>query len=123
MKCVKWVIALISLAVSAISVANVSIEMFQMNRQVGQLLNAASADEFQQSAEQFLEAAIQAKGKMPRSLDGDQSRFEGYQKGMQDVIDVVSQAKTLAEQGKLSEAKATASQLNALKKHYHSEYK
>lgn len=116
MKCVKWVIALISLAVSAISVANVSIEMFQMNRQVGQLLNATSADEFQQSAEQFLEAAIQAKGKMPRSLDGDQSRFEGYQKGMQDVIDVVSQAKTLAEQGKLSEAKATASQLNALKK-------
>ncbi|KMK51515.1 cytochrome B562 [[Actinobacillus] muris] len=123
MKCVKWAIALFSLAFATVSVANVSIEMFQMNRQVGQLLNADSAEAFQQSTDKFIEAANQAKGKMPRSLNGDQNKFSGYQQGMQEVIDVVSQAKLLAEQGKLTEAKATVAQLNALKKLYHSEYK
>ncbi|VTU07366.1 soluble cytochrome b562 [Actinobacillus indolicus] len=60
---------------------------------------------------------------MPNSLDGDQERFKGYQQGMQEVIDVVAQAKTLASQGNLTEAKTVISRLEGLKKQYHSEYK
>lgn len=120
---IKWAMTLASVAISAVAVANVSMEMFKMNREMGQLLNAESAEIFQQNAENFIRAASEAKEKMPRSLNGDQARFVGYQKGMDEVIEVVSQAKALAEQGKLTEAKATASQLNNLKKLYHSEYK
>lgn len=120
---IKWAMTLASVAISAVAVANVSMEMFKMNREMGLLLNAESAEIFQQNAENFIRAASEAKEKMPRSLNGDQTRFAGYQKGMDEVIEVVSQAKALAEQGKLTEAKATASQLNNLKKLYHSEYK
>lgn len=123
MKFVKWAMSLISVAVAAVAVANVSMEMFQMNRAMGQLLNAESVEAFQQNADHFIRAANEAREKMPRSLDGDQDRFAGYQKGMQEVIEIVSQAKALAEQGQFSEAKATAAQLNTLKKRYHLEYK
>lgn len=64
-----------------------------------------------------------AQETMPNSLDGDQERFKGYQQGMQEVIDVVAQAKTLASQGNLTEAKTVISRLEGLKKQYHSEYK
>ncbi len=123
MKLLKQLIAVCGMAISVTAAANVSMEMFQMNREVGQLLNANSTEAFQQSADKFLSAAKTAQGTVPKSLKDDQARLGGYQKGMQEVIDVVTEAKSLAEQGKLEEAKATATKLNQLKKMYHTEYK
>ncbi|WP_373777022.1 cytochrome b562 [Glaesserella sp.] len=123
MKLLKQYFAVLCVAFSTVAVANVSGDMFQMNREVNQLLKADSVEAFQQSADKFLTAAKKAQETMPKSLDGDQTRFAGYQKGMQEVIDVVTEAKSLAEQGKLEEAKTTATKLNQLKKTYHAEYK
>ncbi|MGX2950435.1 cytochrome b562 [Ursidibacter arcticus] len=120
---VKQILFISLIAVSAIATANVSIEMRQMNRNVNGLLRADSVESFQQSATEFLVAAKKAQETMPKSLDGDQEKFKGYQKGMQDIIDVVEQANQLAKEGKLDEAKVTAEKLNQLKKMYHSEYK
>ncbi|MBV6540169.1 cytochrome B562 [Ursidibacter maritimus] len=111
------------IAVSTIATANVSTEMRQMGRNVNGLLRADSVDSFQQSATEFLVAAKKAQETMPSSLDGDQEKFKGYQKGIQEVIDVVEQANQSAKDGKLDEAKTTVEKLNQLKKIYHSEYK
>ncbi|KAE9538321.1 cytochrome B562 [Ursidibacter maritimus] len=111
------------IAVSTIAAANVSTEMRQMGRNVNGLLRADSVESFQQSATEFLVAAKKAQEKMPSSLDGDQEKFKGYQKGIQEVIDVVEQANQSAKDGKLDEAKTTVEKLNQLKKIYHSEYK
>ncbi|OOS00321.1 cytochrome B562 [Haemophilus paracuniculus] len=112
------------LAVSAVAVANgVMMEMFQMKRQLNELTQAESVEAFRASAKNFIEVSEKAQATMPASLDGDQSRFVGYQKGMQEVIDVVKQADSLAEQGKLDEAKALTEKLNDLRKQYHKEYK
>lgn len=116
-------LALVTLGFSTIATANVSMEMFQMNRQMGGLINATSVEEFQQSAEAFVKAANEAREKLPKSLSDDQERFEGYQKAMDEVIDIVMAANELATQGKLDEAKAMSGKLNQLKKLYHSEYK
>ncbi|MGX2974903.1 cytochrome b562 [Ursidibacter arcticus] len=120
---VKQILFASLIAVSTIATANVSTEMRQMGRNVNGLLQADSAESFQQSATEFLVAAKKAQETMPSSLDGDQEKFKGYQKGIQEVIDVVEQANQLAKDGKLDEAKATAEKLNQLKKMYHSEYK
>ncbi|MGX3066219.1 cytochrome b562 [Ursidibacter arcticus] len=120
---VKQILFASLIAVSTIATANVSTEMRQMGRNVNGLLRADSAESFQQSATEFLIAAKKAKETMPSSLDGDQEKFKGYQKGIQEVIDVVEQANQLAKDGKLDEAKATAEKLDKLKKMYHSEYK
>lgn len=114
---------LASVSFSPVASANVMNEMFQMNRELGTLLRADSVADFQQGADGFLQAAKQAQQTMPASLDDDQTKFKGYQQGMQEVIDVVSQAKQLAEQGQLTEAKAMVEKLTTLKKMYHSEYK
>ncbi len=98
-------------------------EMFEMKRQINLLSNAQTAEEFTQNADKFIEVSKKAQETMPNSLDGDQERFKGYQQGMQEVIDVVAQAKTLASQGNLTEAKTVISRLEGLKKQYHSEYK
>lgn len=119
----KFLAATLLFAVSAQATANVKMEMFQMNRQVGMLIHAENAEEFKAGAERFIQAAKAAKEKMPMSLEGDQTRFEGYQKAMQELIDTTQQAADLAEQGKLDEAKEIAKQLNQLKKVGHSEYK
>lgn len=94
-----------------------------MNRQVGGLINATSAEDFQESAEAFIEAATQAQAKMPRSLDDDKVRFNAYQKAMQDLIDTAKQANELAGQGKLDEARELAKKLNQLKQEGHAEFK
>ncbi|KAE9536268.1 cytochrome b562 [Ursidibacter sp. B-7004-1] len=120
---VKQILFASLIAVSTIATANVSTEMRQMGRNVNGLLRADSAESFQQSATEFLIAAKKAQETMPKSLDGDQEKFKGYQKGIQEVIDVVEQANQLAKDGKLDEAKATAEKLDKLKKMYHSEYK
>lgn len=111
------------LFVSSFLNANVMSEMFQMGREMGVLLQADSAQSFQQSAEKFLVVAKQAQQTMPASLDDDQEKFKGYQKGMGEIIDVVEQAKELALAGKLDEAKEKIEKLSNLKKKYHSEYK
>lgn len=112
------------LAVSTVAVANgVMMEMFQMKRQLNELTQAESVETFRASAKTFIEVSQKAQATMPASLDGDQTRFAGYQKGMQEVIDVVKQADSLAEQGKLDEAKALTEKLNDLRKQYHKEYK
>ncbi|QIM63795.1 cytochrome B562 [Pasteurellaceae bacterium Orientalotternb1] len=120
---IKALFAVLLLAFSTISTANVMMEMFQMQREMGTLLRAESAEKFQQGAENFLTAAKKAQQTMPISLDEDQEKFKGYQAGMQDVIDVVEQAKELAAAGKLDEAKTTVSKLNKMKESYHAEYK
>lgn len=120
---IKVFFASLLLAFSTFATANVMNEMFQMNRELGTLLRAESAETFQQGAEGFLQAAKQAQQTMPASLDDDQEKFKGYQQGMQEVIEVVEQAKQLADQGKLAEAKTTVEKLGQLKKLYHSEYK
>lgn len=119
----KFLAATVLLAFSAQTMANVKMEMFQMNRQVGMLINAENAEAFKESAERFIQAAAAAKEKLPMSLEDDQSRFEGYQKAMQELIDTTQQAVQLAEQGKLEEAKEMAKHLNQLKKTGHNEYK
>lgn len=120
---IKALFSVLLLAFSTISTANVMMEMFQMQREMGTLLRAESAEKFQQGAENFLVAAKKAQQMMPMSLDEDQEKFKGYQAGMQDVIDVVEQAKELAAAGKLDEAKTTVSKLNKMKASYHAEYK
>lgn len=120
---IKQLLAVGLLAFSAIASANVTKEMFQMNRELGALLRADSVEQFQTSAEKLIEASKKAQATMPASLEDDQEKFPGYQKGMQEVIDVVEQARQLANQGKLDEAKTTIEQLNKLKKMYHAEYK
>lgn len=119
----KALFATAFLAISTVASANVMMEMFEMNRGVNALLNADSAETFQANAEKFLVAAKKAQETMPASLDDDQEKFKGYQKGMQEVIDVVEQAKTLAAEGNLDAAKVSVEKLNTLKKTYHSEYK
>ena len=123
MKKVKQILFASLIAVSTIATANVSTEMRQMGRNVNGLLRADSVESFQQSATEFLVAAKKAQETMPKSLNGDQDKFKGYQKGIQEVIDVVEQANELAKAGKLDEAKMAAEKLNQLKKTYHSEYK
>lgn len=120
---IKALIALLFLAISNASLANVMMEMFEMNRGVNALLRADSTETFQRTADKFLVAAKKAQQTMPASLDDDSERFKGYQQGMQDVIDLVENAKQLAEQGKLTEAKVSVEKLHQLKKLYHSEYK
>lgn len=122
MKFKNW-IALIVLGLAAVVNANVSGDMFQMQRHMGSLLRADSIEAFQNGANAFLEAAKKAQQTMPSSLDDDQEKFQSYQKAMQEVIDTVNYANELAIQGKLEEAKATAAKLNQLKKVYHAEYK
>lgn len=103
--------------------SGVMMEMFEMKRQINLLNNAQTAEQFIQNADKFVEVSKKAQATMPNSLDGDQEKFKGYQQGMQEVIDVVEQAKTLASQGNLTEAKTVISRLEGLKKQYHSEYK
>lgn len=98
-------------------------EMFQMNKQLRALNQAESVEKFQESAKAFIDISEKAKNTMPASLEGDQERFKGYQAGMQETIDVVKKAEAQAKEGKLAEAKETISQLDALKKQYHKEYK
>lgn len=119
----KSLLAIMLLGASALAGANVKTEMFQMNRQLGSLIHAENAEEFSAGAEKFIQAASEAKGKLPASLSDEPARFEGYQKAMQETIDLVKQADELAKQGKLDEAKTLAKQLNQLKKAGHNEYK
>lgn len=103
--------------------SGVMMEMFEMQRQIGTLSSSQTTEEFTQNADKFIEVSKKAQATMPNSLEGDQEKFKGYQQGMQEVIDVVEQAKTLASQGNLTEAKTVISRLDGLKKQYHSEYK
>lgn len=103
--------------------SSVMMEMFEMQRQIGTLSSSQTTEEFTQNADKFIEVSKKAQATMPNSLEGDQEKFKGYQQGMQEVIDVVEQAKTLASQGNLTEAKTVISRLDGLKKQYHSEYK
>lgn len=119
----KQLFAVCLLGTATVATANVSMEMFQMNRQVGGLINATSAEDFQESAEAFIEAATQAQAKMPRSLDDDKIRFNAYQKAMQDLIDTAKHSNELAGQGKLDEARELAKKLNQLKQEGHAEFK
>ncbi|EYE72379.1 soluble cytochrome b562, partial [Glaesserella parasuis str. Nagasaki] len=91
--------------------------------QINLLTNAQTAEEFTQNADKFIEVSKKAQATMPNSLDGDQEKFKGYQQGMQEVIDVVAQAKNLASQGNLTEAKTVIARLDSLRKLYHSTYK
>lgn len=118
----KHLLSILVLAISANVVASgVSMEMFQMKRQINLLTNAQTAEEFTQNADKFIEVSKKAQATMPNSLD--QEKFKGYQQGMQEVIDVVAQAKNLASQGNLTEAKTVIARLDSLRKLYHSAYK
>lgn len=119
----KHILSVALLALATNVMADVGAEMSQMNREARALNKALTVEEFTQSSDRFLEAAEQAKKTMPRSLHDDQEKFKGYQQGMQEVIDVVTQAKALAVEGHLDEAKKVAERLDSLKKHYHHEYK
>lgn len=98
-------------------------EMFQMKKELTTLSRAETAEQFQQSADAFIALSEKAKATMPMSLSDEQARFEGYQAGMQAVIDVVNKAKEQAKEGKLEEAKATIEVLDDMRKQYHKEYK
>ena len=120
---IKAILLSTLLAISSLATANVMSEMFQMNRELMGLARANTLEEFNKSADSFIELSKKAQATMPASLDDDQERFKGYQQAMQEVIDVVEQAKKLAEEGKLDEAKTVVEKLGKLKKIYHSEYK
>lgn len=120
---IKAILLSALLSISTFATANVMSEMFQMNRELAGLARANTLEDFQKSAENFIEVSKKAQATMPASLDEDQERFKGYQQAMQEVIDVVEQAKKLAEDGKLDEAKTVVEKLGKLKKVYHSEYK
>lgn len=119
----KQLLAIVGIAFATTVTANVSTEMFQMNRELGGLFNAETAENFQQSADKFLAAAQKAQQTIPSSLEDDKEKFKGYQQGMQELIDVAVEAKKLAAEGKLDEAKETAKKLNQLKSMYHAKYK
>lgn len=119
----KQLVAIVGIALATVATANVSSEMFQMNRELGGLLKAKTVESFEQSAEKFLAAAKKAQQTMPSSLDDNQERFKGYQQGMQELIDTLLDAKKLASEGKLDEAKEMAKKLNQLKGMYHAKYK
>lgn len=119
----KSLFAFLVLSIATIANANVMKEMFQMNRQMGTLINADSTEEFKQAVVQFIQSAEQARNKMPASLDDDQERFKAYQQAMQELIDIAKQANEFANQGELDEAKALAKKLNMLKKEGHTEFK
>ena len=120
---IKTFLLSLLLSISTLTTANVMSEMFQMNRELAGLARASTLEEFNKSADSFIELSKKAQATMPASLDDDQERFKGYQQAMQEVIDVVEQAKKLAEEGKLDEAKTVVETLGKLKKIYHSEYK
>ncbi|MDH2999013.1 cytochrome B562 [Pasteurellaceae bacterium LFhippo2] len=122
MKKILFTLVLSLLSVGAVA-KGVSMEMFQMNREVNQLIEADSVEAFTKSADSFLEAAKKAQATMPKSLNDDQERFKGYQQAMQDVIDNVEQAKEAATKASLDDAKTIVKQLYQMKKTYHSEYK
>ncbi|MCK3655849.1 cytochrome B562 [Pasteurellaceae bacterium Macca] len=119
----KKLVVLLAGLVCGVAMANVSMEMFQMKTQSNALLTAKSPAEFSQAAEAFLDVANKAKNTLPRSLKNDESKFPGYQQGIQEVMDVVTQADNLAKQGNLDEAKSLIEKLDSLKQHYHREYK
>ncbi|OOH85741.1 cytochrome B562 [Pasteurellaceae bacterium 15-036681] len=103
--------------------ANVTMEMMQMKRQFNLLTQADTQQSFIDASDKFIEISKQAQAKMPDSLVDEPERFKGYQQAMQEMIDLAAQAKILAEQGKLDEAKTVAQQLDNFRKIYHKEYK
>lgn len=115
-------VSLLAISTTAMS-AGVMKEMFQMKQQLNLLNSAETVEAFQASANNFITLSEQAKATMPASLEGDETRFKGYQAGMQEVIDVVKKANEQAKAGKLDEAKALLAELDDMRQKYHKEYK
>lgn len=95
--------------------------METMDKQLSVLTGAKDNNVFQHSATTFLAASKTAQNTRPKGLNDKE--FADYQVGLQQVIDVVSDAEQLAKAGKLDEAKAALAKLDAIKKTYHKKYK
>lgn len=112
------------LAMGMANASDLKTEMFKMNKGLNSLLESQTGEEFSQAAEKFIAQVQGATVYLPKTVDeSDEAAVKGYQAGMQALIDEVEQAKTLADEGKLDEAKEQARKLFDLKKQYHIQYK
>lgn len=102
---------------------SIKMEMMQINMGVNKLMRANSAEEFKQTADDFILIAEKTKGIFPNSVEGDKAAQEDYQAGMQKLIDVVNQANEKAQAGELQQAKTMIADLEMIKREYHKKYK
>ncbi|GJH42478.1 cytochrome b562 [Pasteurella canis] len=115
-------VAIIGLAVTTVSNANVRAEMNQMKGVASALTNANDLAAFQKAAKELRDLAVQSTDKKPSSIDND-TDFRGYQEGMKEFIAVIDEAERLAQEGNLAAAKTTAKKLFDLRNEYHKKYK
>ncbi|GJJ79382.1 hypothetical protein K7G90_000616 [Pasteurella canis] len=115
-------VAIIGLAVTTVSNANVRAEMNQMKGVASALTNANDLAAFQKAAKELRDLAVQSTDKKPSSIDND-TDFRGYQEGMKEFIAVIDEAEKLAQEGNLAAAKTTAKKLFDLRNEYHKKYK
>ncbi len=115
-------VAIIGLAVTTVSNANVRAEMNQMKGVASALTNANDLAAFQKAAKELRDLAVQSTDKKPSSIDND-TDFKGYQEGMKEFIAVIDEAEKLAQEGNLVAAKTTAKKLFDLRNEYHKKYK
>lgn len=121
-KKLKSLLAVSILAITAPVLANsIETSMKQMDKQISVLSSATDSETFLKHTPTFIEAAKASQNARPKGLND--SQFKDYQSGLQQVIDVVGQAETLAKEGKLDEAKSVLNQLGPIKKAYHKKYK
>ncbi|UEA17404.1 hypothetical protein K7G92_000605 [Pasteurella canis] len=115
-------VAIIGLAVTTVSNANVRAEMNQMKGVASALTNANDLAAFQKAAKELRDLAVQSTDKKPSSIDND-TDFRGYKEGMKEFIAVIDEAEKLAQEGNLAAAKTTAKKLFDLRNEYHKKYK
>ncbi|QBQ63054.1 cytochrome B562 [Actinobacillus indolicus] len=121
-KKLKSLLAVSILAITVPVLANsIETSMKQMDKQISVLSSATDSETFLKHTPTFIEAAKASQNARPKGLNDRQ--FKDYQSGLQQVIDVVGQAETLAKEGKLDEAKSVLNQLGPIKKAYHKKYK
>lgn len=125
MKKLFTLFAFLMLCTSAFASNQVNLrdEMMIMAQRLNFANRTESAEEFKNNMNAFIEAAEKSKATVPPAWDGDISQFPGYQQGLQKVIDVATEAKTLAEQNQLNDAKEKLSEMPELRKMYHKLYK
>lgn len=91
---------------------------------VKEMAASETSEQYIKAADAFVMNATSAQKTLPIDFNANDTKaVEGYKKGLQDVIDVASEGKKLASEGKLAEAKALLAKLEELKNHNHKLYK
>ena len=124
----KKILAICSLALFtfptfASTNVNLRDEMMVMAQRLNFANKAKTTEDFQNNMATFIDAAKKSQSTIPPKWNGDKSQFPGYQAGLQKVIDVANEAKHLAQENKLDEAKEKLRELQEFRKMYHQLYK